>query len=1672
MKFIPAILFLTIPLCAQTTAYLRSGPPRAVQVMGADYAANGAWVVHTGAVNNSGVLVPANHGFSSNCGSSVTCYADITGFVVVAHGGACPTATGVGGSAESYGMNGVIEVAYVTANTLGAYDLTGNPIVPTGDWCNGDYTSPYNGPAPRGASWIAQVTPYTVPAGPTGWLDGTNGGLNRKFQCGTQNGCTAFTLNNAVGTCGSGGTCTLTVTTSYDPTQTEPGLGRGLQAGDYITIWGTNTNLDSENPSTCAGAGGSSTVATPYTVASVSSTGYTTTAFSCAGLSAGDYSSSGGATCGGANNDTQTGSQSCVRVSQVAYHGNPPWDALVTIATNNHMLDSSSTNYKYQMDGGSISQWSDAGARMFAAAAFWFMVDQRNTLLFRDAQYIFQNIEAPLGGVTFIENEMINLGGNGDLNQMDPYTATQLTGLVFDAYSPYASSGSVIKFQNKILNDQNNPSNLCDKSHEAIQDGSTNFNVVIGTGTAAAGNATSITLASGTGVMVGEVVMLGSAQACQSTNWPFPACTGAGTCATSGVGAAVCNMAPTTGTWGVITGWNSGTLVATIGAGWQAPTQGSQIVPTAGTLYTVYAGASWSTTSSGALATVTLYGTTTTAAGITVGSALMAGIWNYYPLGLECKVTSLSPLQCYNSYGIPSNATSPTLFWLFQPLTVSSTVTTGGPIAIGDCGLYWAMAHGYGGSYGAQPAVYPASGGGGSIINGGINYMGNQTAGEAVTRLNLDFAMLGTGDPRARNDLAAVQSFAWDYAMPANMSYFASGFGNQGAQYSNWVSSSFGLYAWMLGLNAPGFPDLSGSGPWLGQAQYNMFVTLPDFNSGYAAGGVGGVLSAVPLSWGGGGSQANQLLPDAPTVTGTSIGLQPSMWFAPTSTSAGYVHNWLTNLLASESANLLGHYGLYYEGPLGTLYSDPRVPSVDYRTQPHQYMFKDTNYTQAQALTGWTLPGGATSVKGLAMISRTGFGSAGDTSHYTDTFTMFHDAGVLGNGHFLLGPGLGWIYKTGPLIDIDPPNVGGTGADLGDYSWAGSAVRVGNLGGGYAFTNSDYSTPDVPGQTTLLNWSSANAGSLGANYGDSASRYAHTCVDSAGAYKSAMDVTSAVRCWTDFKHSGWDQFVIDHDEVATSVAEPVQRSIFYAQNGYNTIDGIYTGGITATGSAGQSCILNNFNNGGGSFTATLYLDSTNAIHSGDKLNANGNRNSFFTSAPTSATASNGTATCSGIAAVSTTLQNLSATYATGTTICVNSSGSQVDCGTMASVADGVSPVRIKSTEQSAQGFGVMTAILTPSTVTPHWDCPGTYTSGNQPQCSSTANYALNNLLSGTYTSGVTATGSTGQTCVLTFTNGAAATVALTGTNTISGGTALTITSFGNSFASAPSSATASNGTASCSGTATVSTSIGTYSAWNGNSSPAGWSDKVTIAGGTAAGAAVRSLEDVIVHKIMQSPSDSTLTAAALNPDSAMTGAEACGATSCIAYVRARGAGTVSAIANFTTSLSSSKPYQILLSGLTAGTYTLKLGSTTIYSGTVAAGDNSIYAEVSSGTTDGTISLNNSAPTCSITTSSLPGGTVGVPYSQTLGTANCTAPVTWSVVPGSLPGGLTIGASTGMIGGTPTTATGSPYAFTVQAVDSAPSTTTQALSITISGGIASGSSQIDGQTKLSGNAIIH
>jgi hypothetical protein len=83
---------------------------------------------------------------------------------------------------------------------------------------------------------------------------------------------------------------------------------------------------------------------------------------------------------------------------------------------------------------------------------------------------------------------------------------------------------------------------------------------------------------------------------------------------------------------------------------------------------------------------------------------------------------------------------------------------------------------------------------------------------------------------------------------------------------------------------------------------------------------------------------------------------------------------------------------------------------------------------------------------------------------------------------------------------------------------------------------------------------------------------------------------------------------------------------------------------------------------------------------------------------------------------------------------------------------------------------------------------------------------------------------------------------------------------------------------------------------------------------------------------------------------------------------------------------------------------------------------------------------------SITTTSLPGGTVGSAYSQTLTASGGTTPYTWSITVGALPAGLSL-STAGTITGTPTT-TGTSN-FTVQVKDANASTATQPLSIVVS-----------------------
>jgi hypothetical protein len=79
-----------------------------------------------------------------------------------------------------------------------------------------------------------------------------------------------------------------------------------------------------------------------------------------------------------------------------------------------------------------------------------------------------------------------------------------------------------------------------------------------------------------------------------------------------------------------------------------------------------------------------------------------------------------------------------------------------------------------------------------------------------------------------------------------------------------------------------------------------------------------------------------------------------------------------------------------------------------------------------------------------------------------------------------------------------------------------------------------------------------------------------------------------------------------------------------------------------------------------------------------------------------------------------------------------------------------------------------------------------------------------------------------------------------------------------------------------------------------------------------------------------------------------------------------------------------------------------------------------------------ISVTSTTSTLVITSSSLPSGTAGTPYSHALQASGGAAPYQWSVVSGALPSGLALG-SDGVLSGTPSTA--GVFEFTVQVADS-------------------------------------
>lgn len=156
---------------------------------------------------------------------------------------------------------------------------------------------------------------------------------------------------------------------------------------------------------------------------------------------------------------------------------------------------------------------------------------------------------------------------------------------------------------------------------------------------------------------------------------------------------------------------------------------------------------------------------------------------------------------------------------------------------------------------------------------------------------------------------------------------------------------------------------------------------------------------------------------------------------------------------------------------------------------------------------------------------------------------------------------------------------------------------------------------------------------------------------------------------------------------------------------------------------------------------------------------------------------------------------------------------------------------------------------------------------------------------------------------------------------------------------------------------------------------------------------------------------------------------------------------------------------------------LSLSAAGVISGTpTAAGTSSFTVSV----TDSHQPVNRTTATFSlavhdplqITTSNLSAGSSGVFYSATLAATGGVSPYSWMITQGSLPQGLTLNASSGIISGTPTTS--GTESFTVQVSDSQTpaATTTASLSIAVNPAPAhSGALYVQGPATLGDNSQV-
>lgn len=188
-------------------------------------------------------------------------------------------------------------------------------------------------------------------------------------------------------------------------------------------------------------------------------------------------------------------------------------------------------------------------------------------------------------------------------------------------------------------------------------------------------------------------------------------------------------------------------------------------------------------------------------------------------------------------------------------------------------------------------------------------------------------------------------------------------------------------------------------------------------------------------------------------------------------------------------------------------------------------------------------------------------------------------------------------------------------------------------------------------------------------------------------------------------------------------------------------------------------------------------------------------------------------------------------------------------------------------------------------------------------------------------------------------------------------------------------------------------------------------------------------------------------------------------------------GTIGVAYNQTLAASGGVPGYVW--SLDTGSNPLPVGLTLNPSGVIpgtptAAGNTTIIVKVTdsaAGTATKQLTLTIAAPgvqPLAITTAALPAGTVGTAYNATLTATGGTGAKTWSISAGTLPPGLSLNTTSGVISGTPTAAGVAPFTVRVRDSGTPQQSAEQQLSITIlsTGGGGGGTGGGGGQLTVS------